>query len=589
MSEKIVLILDDYHLIDSPQVHNSLNFLIENLPPQLHLVITTREDPPIPISRLRARGQLNELRANDLRFTVEETAVFLNQMMGLNLSTAEIATLESRTEGWITGLQMAAISMQGSKDVEGFIKSFAGSHRFVLDYLIEEVLEQQTEEIQTFLLQTSILDRLTGPLCDAVTGQKNSREILELLDHSNQFIILLDNERYWYRYHHLFSDLLRQRLQNTQSGLVAKLHYKASRWYASNDFHINSIHHAIAADDFEMAADLIETNGLMLIGQGAYTTLQNWINSLPKKIVQERPYLCVYHAWASNFSHQLAAVEPYLQDALRALDAMNLPANDDVYKDILGHIATLQAQDARRQHNNSLAIDLLLKGVDSLGGRNSFVCTFAELSLGSAYLDEGELVKAATSFRNAIASGRASGNDLASLIAISHLAAVLILQGRLHDAEKLCKQTIKDQANSHEKLPPTTCMIFLRLGYILAEWNDVDGYFENLSKCVILADQIGYYGVVKSASQSMKWYQQLLAEQGEIVEFSSEVSTIIDRILSSETYISNSILEIQTVENYLVDDAYFEVFPGFTEISRSKKLAQEDESTRCFIIVGKRV
>jgi LuxR family maltose regulon positive regulatory protein len=587
MADKIVLILDDLHLIDSRQVHESLNFLIENQPPQLHLVITTREDPPIQISRLRARGQLHEVRGIDLRFSVEETAVFLHQITGLKLPDDDIATITTRTEGWITGLQMAAISLQSSEDAAGFIQSFAGSHRFVLDYLLEEVLEQHSEEIQTFLLQTSILQRLTGSLCDAVTGQTNSREILEFLDRSNQFIVLLDDERQWYRYHHLFSDLLKQQLQNRRPGLVAKLHQKAGNWYANNDFPINATHHAIAAADFELAADRIEANGLALIGQGAYTTLQKWINRLPKSIVRKRPYLCVYQAWASHFSHELTAVEPYLNNANRALDALNLPTSDDVYKDIQGHIATLQAQDARRQHNNRRAITLLTKAVDSLGSGSAFVRTLAELSLGLAYMDQGELVKAATSFRNAITNGRASGNDLANMIAISHLVAVLILQGRLHDAEKLCRQTIEDQANNHEKLPPTTCMIFLRLGYILAEWNDVAGYFENLSQCILLANQIGYFGVVKSASQSMKWYQQILAKQGKIVEFPAEVSTLIDRTLSPQISISNTILEIQTVENYLVDDAYFEIFPGYTEISRSKKLAQENKVRDALSLLAK--
>jgi len=576
-TEKIVLVLDDYHLIDAPQVHESLNFLIENLPPQLHLVITTREDPPIHLARLRVGGQLNELRALDLRFTIDETANFVNQVMGLNLSAADISALESRTEGWIAGLQMAAISMQGSQDVEGFIRSFTGSHRYILDYLIEEVLEHQPESLQTFMLQTAILDRLTGSLCDAVTGQENGRETLDALERANLFIVPLDTDRQWFRYHHLFSDLLKQRLSIAKPELVAKLHRKASLWYASHDFQRRSISHAMAGDDVEMAADLIEANGLTLIGRGAYIILQKWINCLPNELVLTRPYLCVYHAWASNYSHQLEAVEPYLNNALLALDALHLPEADELYKDIQGHIATLQAQDARRQHNNPLAIELLIKAVDRLNKSNTFVRTLAELNLGLAYLDEGKLVKSATAFRNAIASGRASENDLATMIAISHLVAVLILQGRLHDGEKLCKQTIQDQVNRHTVLPPTTCMIFLRLGYILAEWNDAAGYFENLSKCIILADQIGYYGVVKSVSQSMKWYQQLLAGQGKIFDFSSEVSIIVDRIFSLEIYGSDSVLEIQTVENYLVDDTYFEIFPGFTEIARSKKLAQQNK------------
>jgi LuxR family maltose regulon positive regulatory protein len=211
--DKIVVILDDYHLIETRAIHDALGFLLENLPTQLCLVIATREDPFLPLSRLRARGQLAELRAADLRFTYSEAAEFLNQIMGLNLSTADIAALERRTEGWIAGLQLAAISLQGRQDTSQLIKSFSGSYRLVLDYLIEEVLEQQPKSVQEFLLQTSILNQLTGSLCDALTGQDNGQQVLESLDRANLFIVHLDEKRYWYRYHHLFADLLRQRLQ----------------------------------------------------------------------------------------------------------------------------------------------------------------------------------------------------------------------------------------------------------------------------------------------------------------------------------------------------------------------------------------
>jgi LuxR family maltose regulon positive regulatory protein len=228
ISDSILLVLDDYHLIDSSPVDDALNFLIDHLPPHMHLVITTRDDPHIPLARLRAQGQLTEMRATGLRFTSTEAAEFLNQVMGLDLSEEDIAALETRTEGWIAGLQLAAISMQGREDATSLIESFTGSHRFVLDYLIEEVLEQQPESVQTVLLQTSILDRVTGSLCDALTGQKDGQATLETLERTNLFIVRLDEERRWYRYHHLFSDLLRQRLRQTQPDWVSPLHHRAS-------------------------------------------------------------------------------------------------------------------------------------------------------------------------------------------------------------------------------------------------------------------------------------------------------------------------------------------------------------------------
>jgi LuxR family maltose regulon positive regulatory protein len=232
----------------------------------MHLVIAARSDPYFPLSRLRASGQLTELRATDLRFSSSEAAEFLNQVMGLDLSAEDIAALEARTEGWIAGLQLAAISMQGREDTASLIKSFTGSHRFVLDYLVEEVLEQQSESIQNFLLQTAILDRLTGSLCDAVrfgeakspTGQDNAQATLEMLEHANLFIVPLDEERRWYRYHHLFADLLRQRLRQTQPEQVSTLHQRASEWYEQNRFIDEAIEHALRAEEFERAAHLIE-------------------------------------------------------------------------------------------------------------------------------------------------------------------------------------------------------------------------------------------------------------------------------------------------------------------------------------------
>src|SRR5918992_5559943 len=268
--DKFVLVLDDYHVIDARPVGDALAFLIEHLPPRMHLVIATREDPNLPLARLRARGQLGELRAADLRFTPSEAAEFLEGVMGLSLSAEDIAALETRTEGWIAGLQLAALSMRGHKDATSFIKSFTGSHHFVLDYLVEEVLQQQSESIQTFLVRTSILERLCGPLCDAVVldPEVSGQETLEFLEHANLFLVPLDNERRWYRYHHLFADLLRQRLhQSVASSTVdegsnlAALHIRASVWYEDNGLEVEAFQHAAAANDVERAERLIEGEG----------------------------------------------------------------------------------------------------------------------------------------------------------------------------------------------------------------------------------------------------------------------------------------------------------------------------------------
>jgi len=277
LPDDIVLVLDDYHVIDAKSIDGALTFLLEHLPPRMHLVIATREDPQLPLARLRARGQMTELRAAELRFTTYEAAAFLNEVMGLNLSAADIAALDDRTEGWIAGLQLAAISMQGHQDVTRFIQSFTGSHHFVLDYLVEEVLQQQSPGVQSFLLRTSILDQLCGPLCDAVLldHSASGQEILQYIERANLFLVPLDNERRWYRYHHLFAELLRQRLQHAADSTVDKveevtaLHGRASVWYETNGLEIEAFQHAAAANDVARSERLIEGRGMPLQFRGA--------------------------------------------------------------------------------------------------------------------------------------------------------------------------------------------------------------------------------------------------------------------------------------------------------------------------------
>src|SRR2546422_6002725 len=256
--DNFVLVLDDYHVIDAKPVDQALTYLVEHLPPQMHLVIATREDPALPLARLRAGGHLTEVRAVDLRFTPSEAAAFLNQVMGLSLSAADIAALEDHTEGWIAGLQLAALSMQGHQDVPGFIRAFAGDHRYIVDYLVEEVLQRQPAPVRSFLLQTAILDRLSGPLCDAVTGQEKGNVRLEALEHGNFFVVALDDTRHWYRYHHLFAEVLSAHLLAEQPDQVATLHRRASAWYKQHGSVADAIRHALAAGDFGRSADLGE-------------------------------------------------------------------------------------------------------------------------------------------------------------------------------------------------------------------------------------------------------------------------------------------------------------------------------------------
>ena len=317
-----ILVLDDFHAINAKAVNTALTFLIEHMPPQMHLVIATREDPPFPWARLRARGQLTELRAADLRFTAAEAAEFLNQVMGLSLSAVDVAALEDRTEGWIAGLQLAALSMQNHQDVHGFIKAFAGDNRYIVDYLVEEVLQSQPEPIRCFLLQTAILDRLSGSLCAAVTDQPESKAQLEALERGNFFVVPLDDRRHWYRYHHLFAEVLRVHLLADLPDQVATFHGRASVWFEQHGSSNDAIRHAIAAQDYVRAASLIEHAIPEMRRSRQESTLLGWLQALPSELVRGRPVLSVHYAWVLLAQGEVHGVETRLLDAERSLERL---------------------------------------------------------------------------------------------------------------------------------------------------------------------------------------------------------------------------------------------------------------------------
>jgi len=355
VSDDFLLVLDDYHVIETKSVDESLSFLVEHQPPQMHLIIATREDPSLPLARLRVRSQLTELRASDLRFTPAEAAEFLNRIMGLNLSVEDISALEFRTEGWIAGLQLAALAMQGREDSSGFIQTFTGSHRFVLDYLVEEALQVQSGTIRSFLLQTSILDRFCAPLCNAVTEREDGKETLDILERSNLFLIPLDDERRWYRYHRLFADVLQAHLMDAQPDRVALLHSRASAWYEQNGLRSDAIHHALAARDFACAADLIELAFSTMNRERQSATLLGWLKALPDEVVRVRPVLCYGYAFSSMACGENESVEPRLQDAERWLNMVGraesppvemVVADKDEFRRLPGLIALVRGGQA---------------------------------------------------------------------------------------------------------------------------------------------------------------------------------------------------------------------------------------------------
>jgi LuxR family maltose regulon positive regulatory protein len=487
--DNFILVLDDYHVIDAKPIENALTFLVRHLPPQMHLVIATREDPPLPLARLRARGQLTELRAADLRFTPTEAADYLNHVMGLNLSTENIAVLETRTEGWIAGLQLAAlafhgmISMQGyqQQDLTRFIKAFTGSHHFVMDYLVEEVLHQQSEGIQSFLLRTSILNRLCGSLCDAVLldPSVSGKDILEYLERANLFLFPLDDERRWYRYHHLFADLLRMRLQQSitsikeyDENLVNELHNRASRWYEEHGLYLEAFHHAGAAHNVESAERLIEGKEIPLYFSGAAATVLEWFASLPEAVMNAKPSLWWKYASLLLINGQTIGVEEKIQAAEAAIAATGLQdsGSNSVTRNLIGQFAAARATLALTRYDvdsmfaqSSRALEFLHP--NSLSSRSTALWT-----QGYAYLLQGDRVAARQAFTEAIMLSQSAGALFTTILSTIGLGNVQELENQLYLAEETYLRVLKWVGDQPQQIIHEAHLGLARIHY---EWNDL--------------------------------------------------------------------------------------------------------------------
>ncbi|HET9999530.1 MAG TPA: LuxR C-terminal-related transcriptional regulator [Ktedonobacteraceae bacterium] len=448
LPDRFVLVLDDYHLIDARPVDMALTYLVEYLPPQMHLVIATREDPPLPLARLRARSHLTELRAADLRFTASEAAEFLNQVMGLSLSTTDIAALEDHTEGWIAGLQLAALSMQGHQDVPGFIRAFAGDHRYIVDYLVAEVLQRQPEPVRRFLLQTSILDRLHGPLCDAVTGQEEGNARLEALERGNFFVVPLDDTRHWYRYHHLFAEVLSAHLRAEQPDQLATLHRRASAWYEQHGSVADAIRHALAARDFGRAADLVELAVPAMARSRQEATVLGWLNALPGEVVRGRPVLSVHYAGALLLHGKLEGVEARLRDAeqwlntktdmgassVLASSAEMVVVDEEEFRGLPGMIAIYRAAIALALGNVADTMTYARRALDLVPEDDHHRRGSAAGFLGLAYWTRGDLEAAHRSYAECMALVQRSGHISDAIGCSIALADIRISQGRLREA-----------------------------------------------------------------------------------------------------------------------------------------------------------
>ncbi len=504
--DKPVLVLDDYHVIDSQPVDQALTFLVDHLPPQMHLVIASREDPPLPLARLRVRGQLTELRATDLRFTPVEAADFLNRVMGLNLAAEDIAALENRTEGWIAGLQLAALSMQGQADATRFIQSFTGSHRFVLDYLVEEVLQRQPERVRSFLLQTSILDRLSGPLCDAVcsAGTEDSKGMLEALERGNLFVIPLDDQRQWYRYHHLFAEVLQAHLREEQADRVSEIHRRASVWYEQNDLPADAIRHALAAEDFERAANLLERVWLAMDLSYQSATWLGWVKALPDDLIRVRPVLCAGYAWALLNGGKLEASEVRLRDAERWLQPADEQAENSSAKMVVVdevEFRSLPASIASARAYRALALGdipgtiVYARQALTLAPEGDLVRrTQATALLGLAEYANGDLPAAERSLLDFQASMWQAG-DIANALGMTFiLANIWMAQGRLRKAVSAFQQALQLAENRDAPRPIGTSDLYRGLSELLCEQGDLEAAAQHLLTAQKLGEQAALTG-----------------------------------------------------------------------------------------------
>jgi LuxR family maltose regulon positive regulatory protein len=499
-----VLVLDDYHVIDARAVDDALTFVLEHLPLRMHLVIATREDPRLPLARLRARGQLTELRAADLRFTPSEAAEFLNQAMDLDLSAEDIAALETRTEGWIAGLQLAALSMQGREDVPRFIRAFAGDNRYILDYLAEEVLQRQPERIRSFLLQTSILDRLSGPLCDAVTGQEDGRGMLEALERGNFFVVPLDDKRHWYRYHHLFADVLQARAMEEQPDRVVTLHRRASEWYEQNGLPVDAIRHALAAEDFERAAGLVELVAPAIRRSRQDATLLGWLKALPDELVRSRPVLSVEYVGASFLTGKLEAVEARLRDAERWLDATSdtverpeAPAvemvvvNEEEFRSLPARIAIYRAAHAQALGDVPGTAKYARRALNLLPEEEHFGRGAAAGLLGLAYWASGDLESAHRTFADGMASLQMGGNISDAISATLVLADIRVAQGRLRQAMRTYERSLQLAKEQGEPVLRGMADLYVGMSELHRERNDLEAATQHLLTSKELGERAG--------------------------------------------------------------------------------------------------
>lgn len=467
--QDFVLVFEDYHVIELRETHQMMIFLLDHLPPQMHMVILTRSDPPFPLARMRARGELTEIRARDLRFSHDEASMLLRNMVGSHLSKDDINILLDRTEGWITGLQLAALSIQGRKDASEMIASFGGGHEYIVDYLIEEVLELQPDGMKMFLMQTSILSRMNGSLCNALTGQSDGETTLENLEKANLFVNALGGEQRWYRYHHLFADVMNNRLQRFFPDQISELHLRAAKWFEQNAWYSEAIDHALAAKDYPLAAEIVESQAQDLLHKGSLSTLLGWLDQFPPEIVKGRPRLGIDSAWVYLLIGKLEQIEGFLTSAETKLNGLN------DHNELRGQIAAIRAYAAAQRGNPDQAIELAHYSLEMLPKDDLSVRCVVAFVLGGVYYLQQDFENALSAMQEASQFGEQAGNIHLAVAALNAVAELLKLQGNLGETEKILYQAMHLGSGPSGKPLPITAGVHINFAELRLAQKDFEG------------------------------------------------------------------------------------------------------------------
>lgn len=465
-----VMVLDDFHVIEASVIHEGLTFLLDHMPARMHIVLLTRADPALPLSRLRARDHLTEIRAEHLRFNMDESTQFLNQLMQLHLTSEQVTALEIRTEGWIAGLQMAALSMQGREDVSGFVSAFTGSDRYILDYLAEEVLNHQAEPIREFLLQTCILDRLTESLCNTLTGRSDSQLMLETLEQGNLFLVNLDNERGWYRYHRLFADMLQNHLQRTQKRELPNLHRRASIWYAGHDQVELALDHALAGGFPELAAQLIEEKGETILAASQWSLLLTWINALPVELIRAKPRLSLFLGRCLVMTGQFDNVESLVEVVEKHHE--RFPQDDgSLPVGWQGQVAAIRAHVAYLRGDYKTAIEISKSAFDLLPEKDLTCRFYLMITLCLSHLYTGNLEDASQLLERARGLNEVIDHPTLISAAAGMLAEIQEIRGLLHQAVNTYREILRTRQRI---IDPVLVSTQYHLAKVLYEWNDLE-------------------------------------------------------------------------------------------------------------------